>query len=75
MEQFISTSEANQNFSAVMRRVKKGERFVVTSRGEEVAEIIPRGKKRPSEIQELMDFLEAQPRRTLPNWTREDAYD
>ena len=41
MDRAISASEANRRFSGVLRDVKGGETFVVTSRGAPVARITP----------------------------------
>lgn len=40
-QQSISLREANQNFSRVMAAVERGEEFVITRRGREVARLIP----------------------------------
>lgn len=42
----VSLREANQNFSACVAEVEKGERFVVLRRGKPVAEIVPFSGKR-----------------------------
>lgn len=39
--QAISLREANQNFSRVMAAVERGEVFVITRRGQEVARLTP----------------------------------
>ncbi|HYU42454.1 MAG TPA: type II toxin-antitoxin system prevent-host-death family antitoxin [Vicinamibacteria bacterium] len=45
MARTYSTSEVRTKFGEVMRRVRAGERVVVTSRGKEVAEIRPIEKR------------------------------
>jgi prevent-host-death family protein len=77
MEQFISTSEANQNFSALMRKVQQGAKFVVTSRGVPVAEISPVRTKVTSkaDVEAVLEALGKLPRRSLPGWKREDLYE
>ena len=41
MDRAITASEANRQFSGVLRDVKRGTSFVVTSRGQAVARIVP----------------------------------
>jgi prevent-host-death family protein len=76
MEHFVSVSEANQRFSSLLKKVKQGDKVIITSRGTEVAELSARQKKRPTqaEIDAYFEFAKSIPRRTF-NWTREDAYD
>jgi prevent-host-death family protein len=75
MEHVVTASEANQRFSSLLKKVKQGDKVVITSRGEAVAELVP-SRKRTSQkdVDELLGFLDTLPRRTF-NWTREDAYD
>ena len=75
MEHIVTASEANQRFSSLLKKVKQGDKVVITSRGEEVAELVPRRKvTTQKDMDELVDFLDTLPRRTY-DWTREDAYD
>jgi prevent-host-death family protein len=41
VEQAISAAEANRNFSTVLRAVREGGSYVVTSHGKPVARIVP----------------------------------
>jgi prevent-host-death family protein len=41
MEKNISAAQARRAFSAVLRRVRQGQAFVVTLRGRPVARIVP----------------------------------
>jgi len=41
MGKAISAAQANREFSAVLRRVRRGQSFVVTSHGRPVAKIVP----------------------------------
>lgn len=56
----IGARELRQNLSAVLKRVEDGERFVITSRNEPVAELAPlRG--RVGTIQRMVDEGRATP--------------
>lgn len=74
MDRAISASEANQQFSEMLRDVQDGESYVVMSRGRPVARVVPvdRNKERQS-VDGLLAFLESLPRRSVA-WTREDLY-
>lgn len=41
MSRAISAAQANREFSALLRRVRQGQSFVVTSHGRPVARIVP----------------------------------
>ena len=56
MAKTYSTSEVKTRFGEVMRRVRAGERVVVTSRGKEVAEIRPIEKR--ESLEERVQSLE-----------------
>jgi prevent-host-death family protein len=76
MEQAITASEANQRFSEMLRSVRLGGKFVVTSRGRPVARVIP---VEPGEgsaaFDGLLDYLGALPRRSAGDWQRSDLYE
>jgi prevent-host-death family protein len=79
-EKRISASEANRNFSGLLRRVRKGQEFVVTSHGEPVAKIVPcdddaESMKRKKAWKKLMDRVSRQPVKIIEPWTREDLYE
>lgn len=74
----ISAAEANREFSSVLRRVRKGQSFVVTSHGRPVARIVPfeagsavSGTARAA----LFRRLEASPVQDVGEWSREELYD
>ena len=80
MEDVISAAEANRRFSAVLRGVKSGRTYVVTSHGAPVARIVPVTEERLSQTREaakrvLLDRLAAQPVLGLPRWSRDELYD
>lgn len=78
MDEIISAAEANRRFSQLLRTVREGRSYVVTSHGRPVARIVPF-----SEIdltaerakQALLARLEAQPAIDIGRWTRDELYD
>lgn len=76
MDHAITASEANQRFSEMLRIVRKGGRFVVTSRGRAVARVVPIEEAEPGQsMDDLLAFLEALPRRSAGEWKRTDLYE
>jgi len=77
MERAITASDANQRFSELLREVQDGESFIVTSRGRPVAKVTPVDDvaRQGPEIDALLDFVSALPRRSRQGWRREDLYE
>jgi prevent-host-death family protein len=76
MEQAITASEANQRFSEMLRSVRQGSKFVVTSRGRPVARVIPVDPAEgESSMVDFINFLDTLPQRRAANWRREDLYE
>ena len=77
MERAITASDANQRFSELLREVQEGESFVVTSRGRPVAKVTPVDDfdRQGPDIDALLDFVSALPRRSGQGWRREDLYE
>jgi prevent-host-death family protein len=76
----VSASEANRQFSAMLRSVAQGEHITVTSRGKPVATIEPvrrQGKPaRPSASKRrLLDRLNLVKATGSRRWTRDELYD
>ena len=75
MSRAISASEANQNFSKLLREVGRGETFVVMSRGRPVAKVVPVDAADAAQpVEDLLRFLDTFPRRDARGWKREDLY-
>lgn len=75
----VTASEANRQFSAVLRSVTQGERVTVTSRGKAVATIEPvrrqAGAARPSAAKRrLLERLAAVSAIGSRDWTRDELY-
>ena len=60
MSQTYSTYEAKAKFSEVIRKVRSGQRIIITFHGEEVAEVRPvhRGRKSRETLEERIQKLE-----------------
>ena len=75
----FTASEANRQFSAVLRDVAQGERITVTSRGKPVATIEPvrrQGAARTSAAKRrLLDRLATVRAAGERRWTRDELYD
>jgi prevent-host-death family protein len=78
MGKAISAAEANRKFSALLRNVRAGHSYVVTSHGRPVARILPF----PEETQvsrtaraTLLERLKAAPVRVIGPWNRDELYD
>ena len=74
----ISAASANRDFSALLRKVRGGATFVVTSHGRPVARIVPvaagAGLAR-SARKTLFKRLEAAPVVEAGRWTRDELYE
>lgn len=76
----VTASEANRQFSAVLRAVTQGERVTVTSRGKAVATIEPiRGQGEAARAgaakRRLFERLAQVRAAGSRRWTRDDLYD
>ena len=78
MEKAISAAEANRKFSELLRGVREGRSYVVTSHGRPVARIEPvEAQDRSKAKQALLAHLETRPvrRRPIGRWDRDELYD
>jgi prevent-host-death family protein len=76
MEKAISAADANRKFSQLLREVKEGRTYVVTSHGRPVARIAPITEERNSKAKAaLLRRLESQPAIDIGPWTRDELYD
>lgn len=78
MQKAISAAEANRKFSELLRGVKAGQRYIVTSHGRPVARIEPiEEQSRTHAKAALLAHLEIRPvrRRPIGRWTRDELYD
>lgn len=82
MDKVITATEANRDFSELLRKVEHGETVAVTRRGRVVARIVPSAapeedarKTRAAAMQALVERLAQRPVRNLGKITRDDGYD
>lgn len=74
----VSAAEANRGFSALLRRVREGQSFVVTSHGRPVARIVPFASTdagTSSARAALIARLRRVRPRTAGRWTRDELYE
>lgn len=78
MTKSISAAIANRDFSALLRKVRGGATFTVTSHGQPVARIVPIAAGAPvarSARKTLFDRLSAARPVTAGRWTRDELYE
>jgi prevent-host-death family protein len=78
MEEAVSAADANRKFSLIMRGVREGRSYVVTSHGRPVARIVPAGRHRDvvsGARTALLARLERQPVINAGHWTRDELYE
>lgn len=78
MAHTLSAAEANRAFSSVLRRVREGQSFIVTSHGRPVAKIEPvrAGDEIGSRAREvLFRRLRRAPLRKAGRWTRDELHE
>jgi prevent-host-death family protein len=78
MEEAVSAADANRRFSRLLRGVREGHSYVVTSHGKPVARLIPAGRHEDVAISArstLLSRLEKQPLIHAGRWTRDELYE
>jgi len=82
MEKIVSAADANRKFSELLRGVRRGQTYIVTSHGEPVARIVPAEpdiEKRKRAWAVLRAALEARPAakgtKARVKWTRDELYE
>lgn len=77
MEKAISAADANRKFSQLLREVKAGQSYVVTSHGKPVARIAPLEQDRSAvrARNSLIRRLRAEPVVEIGRWKRDDLYE
>ena len=78
MDEAISAADANRRFSLLLRRVREGRSYVVTSHGKPVARLIPAGKHEEVAIgarTALLSRLTKQAPVQVRRWTRDELYE
>jgi prevent-host-death family protein len=78
MEQTVSAADANRKFSLILRGVRDGHSYVVTSHGRPVARIIPAAEHESvvsGARAALLSRLERQAVVHAGRWTRDELYE
>lgn len=82
MEKIVSAADANRRFSDLLRGVRKGRSYVVTSHGRPIAKLIPAERdERHAEAARtaLLARLKSQPAakadKARKRWTRDELYE
>jgi prevent-host-death family protein len=78
MEKPVSAASANRMFSKLLRAVREGQSYIVTSHGKVVAKIVPadeRGSVARGARVALLRRLRAQPVAKIGRWTRDELYE
>lgn len=78
MDQAISAADANRNFSALLRAVRSGKSYVVTSHGKPVARVVPASEQcvdASASRDLLLKRLTAQQVVDVGRWTRDELYE
>lgn len=74
----VTASDANRQFSRILRDVSRGEVITVTSRGRPVAMITPApvgGHRHEAARQRLLERLCQQKTTGARNWSRDELYE
>ena len=78
MEEAVSAADANRRFSLILRGVREGQSYVVTSHGRPVARIVPADQQEGVASRTrtaLLSRLERQPVMNVGRWTRDELYE
>jgi prevent-host-death family protein len=75
----VSAADANRDFSKLLRGVRDGDSYVITSHGKPVAKLVPAAARdvvRDAAKRTLLARLRAQRGSArIGRWTRDDLYD
>ena len=82
MDETVTAAEANRSFSRLLRGVREGHRYVVTSHGRPVARVVPPDQDdevtlrfRKAARRALLDRVGRQPTMDIGHWTRDELYE
>lgn len=78
MDEAVSAADANRKFSLILRSVREGQTYVVTSHGRPVARIVPATQGEPvlsGARMALLSRLQSQPVANAKRWTRDELYE
>jgi prevent-host-death family protein len=78
MEKAVSAADANRKFSKLLREVREGRSYVVTSHGKAVARIVPvekNGGVTRGARAALLKRLRSERIVTIGRWSRDELYE
>lgn len=78
MDEAVSAADANRSFSRILRSVREGRSYVVTSHGRPVARIVPANSRErvlSGARTALMSRLRSQAAVEAGAWTRDELYE
>jgi prevent-host-death family protein len=77
MDRTVSAADANRKFSLLLREVREGRSYVVTSHGKPVARLVPAGAEAgvAGARSTLLSRLQKQRVTHAGRWTREELYE
>jgi prevent-host-death family protein len=78
VEKAISAADANRKFSEVLRGVREGQSYVVSSHGKPVARIAPLEERHSTAMgarSALLDRLRSQSVKKIGRWKRDELYE
>lgn len=82
MEKTVSAADANRKFSELLRGVRKGRSYIVTSHGKPVAKLVPADSDDAIRAKGRAAFLKRLASQKLPEgadpnfrWTRDELYE
>jgi prevent-host-death family protein len=78
MEKAVSAADANRKFSKLLRMVREGQSYVVTSHGKAVAKIVPvekNGGVTRGARAALVKRLRSEAIVTIGRWSRDELYE
>ena len=78
MEKAVSAADANRKFSKLLRSVREGHSYIVTSHGKAVAKIVPvhnDGSVTRGARNALVKRLRSEPVVDVGRWSRDELYE
>ena len=78
MDETVSAADANRHFSRLLRAVRQGRSYLVTSHGQPVARIVPASDqdRAPSRARDILFARLRRQRATrVVHWTRDELYE
>ena len=78
VDEAVSAADANRKFSQILRAVRAGRSYVVTSHGKPVARLVPVGTRddlSAAARKALLDRLRSERVTDIGPWTRDELYE